>query len=154
MAGLTVEIETKQVTDALTEMVKKLEHPKSLLKIIADYLEASTKKMFRGPRPDHQEVDGIKWPELAEGTINQKKSQGYPLRPMVRTGEGRDSIEVLELSENRLVYGTKITTDKGFPYMAHHNSNRFPWLFLNAKRYNEILTLTIGWLKDQKKKIE
>jgi len=152
--GLTVSIETKEVEDMLKELLKKVQRPKKLMFNIQRYVGAITTKMFHGRRPDSSAVRGVIWPKLLESTVQAKKAKikrgkAIATRPMVETGEGRDSLKILESKENGFVYGTKIKTKKGFAYMAFHNHGRFPFLFLKKEDFIVIQRMTIDFLNEK-----
>lgn len=147
MNELRITMDTRVAEREISKLLHNLENSQELLKVIAAYLKAATKRFFRGPRPDRSAVDGVIWPPIKDETIKRKRAKGQPDRPMVATGEGRDSIKVIRLDKKSLIYGTEILSKKGFPYMGYHNYTRFPFLFINKKRLADILSLTIDWIK-------
>jgi len=150
---MSIEFETKEVEQMISVLLKKVNRPKQLLKTLERVVNAATKKMFRGRRPDNSMVRGVKWPKLKDSTIKQKKAKikrgkAIATRPMVETGETRDSLKVLERTNSGFVYGTLVKSKKGFQYPAHQ-SKRFPFLFLRKQDYLQFERATVDFLKDQ-----
>lgn len=166
---MTFSFEDEEVRKMLNGYVKRVRNPKPLLKTLEKYVHAVTMKMFRSgsPRADHSAVRGVKWPRLAESTINQKAAlmkRGLAVeisRPLVRTGKMRGSIKVLKEfdTESRagFEYGTDMRSKKGYPFPAAHNvgmGNRPPkrwWLFLTGQDLRQMVKSTIDHVQGQLK---
>jgi len=155
--GISITAETKEVEAMIFRLAKKVENPATAMKTVQRWIKAQTMKMFRGRRPDTSGVRGVKWPKLAPSTIKQKKAlvaRGKALvahRPMVRTGDLRDSIKVLEKTKTGFLFGSRKKSKKGFPYPGHHNASKFPWLFLTKQDYVQVSRIFTDYLKDQLK---
>ena len=154
--GLHVEIDSKEVEEMLNMFMSKVKNPKPLMKVVRRYVNAVTMKMFHGPRPDTGGVRGVKWPKLAESTRWAKaaaRKRGAAIetnRPLVRTGEMRDSIKVLrEDAQGGFVYGTNVRSKKGFLYPGIHNTGGNPnppqrkWLFLTGLDLRQLTQFAI-----------
>lgn len=153
--GLSIEMETKEVEKMVSRLLKKVKRPTKLLLTLERIVNAVTKKMFRGRRPDNNVVRGQRWPKLKEETIKQKRAKvkrgkAIATRPMVETGALRDSLKVIDRSSRGFSYGTNKRSKKGFPYPAHQNQ-RFPWLFLRKQDYLQFEKATVDFLKDSLK---
>lgn len=155
--GLTMSLETKEVETMIKALLKKVNNPAPLMKVLKRWMHSQTMKMFRGKRPDTKGVRGVKWPKLKPATLKAKKAlvkRGKAIvahRPMVRTGELRDSLKVLESSKKGFVYGTRVKSKKNFPYPGHWNKGKFPWLFLNKQDYAQMAKATTDYLKGKLK---
>ncbi len=155
--GLQIQADTAQVEQMVQGLLNKVERPKPLLKLMQRWMLAVTMKMFRGRRPDTAPVRGVKWPKLKESTIKAKKARVkrgksvVAARPMVDTAKLRDSIKVLEEGRKGFLFGSRVRSDKNFPYPAHHNAGKFPWLFLTKKDFDQITKMTVDFLKDNLK---
>lgn len=58
------------------------------------------------------------WPELAESTIRQKTRQGYPLNPLIRTGNLAAHLgTVIAMNNNAVTVGMPI---EEVPYAVYH----------------------------------
>lgn len=156
MDGIQIEFQTTQVESKIRDLLNKVENPSKLLKTLERWIHAQTMKMFRGRRPDKTIVREMKWPALQPSTIKQKKAlvkRGKAIvadRPMVRTGELRDSLKILNSDRRGFEYGTK-TTKNGFAYPGHWNRGKFPWLFLTNQDYAQMASATTDFLKDSLK---
>jgi phage gpG-like protein len=157
---LSIDIETKEVEVMLSRLLNKVERPKPLMKNIQRLVNALTKKMLhlRGKRPDNGPVRGVQWPKLKESTIKAKRAKvkaGTAIvaeRPMVETGELRDTLKILsEDSDGSFVYGTRTKSKKGFNYPGFHNKGRFPFLFLRKEDFNQISKMTVDYLEEKMK---
>ncbi len=153
---ITIDLETKEVQTMLNKLLRKVENPKKLMRNVQRWLHYLTMKMFRGRRPDTTGVRGVKWPKLARSTVKSKKAKvkrGRSIvaaRPMVDSGELRDSLKVLE--EDRFggfVYGSRKKSKEGFSYGGHHNAGKFPWLFIKRREYTQIQSMVVDYLEDK-----
>jgi hypothetical protein len=155
--NIKIQMESREVERLIQGLLNKVERPKPLLKNAQRWIKATTMKMFRGKRPDTSGVRGVMWPKLKESTIRAKKAKvkrGTAIvadRPMVETGKMRDSIKVLQESERGFLFGTRIKSKKNFDYPGFHNAGRFPFLFLNRQDFNQIVKMTVDYLKDKLK---
>lgn len=158
--GITIEFESKDVEKLLTKILKRVSNPRPLMKTLERYVHAQTMLMFRGRRPDTTGVRGQRWPKLKKSTIQQKlamQKNGKAIaskRPLVRTGEMRDSLKVLVRSQKGFVYGSKTISQKGFPYPGIHQvgtkDGRLParkWLFLTKQDLSQMIKTTIDYIK-------
>ncbi len=154
--GLSVELETKDVTSMIDRLLKRVEKPKILLRNMQRYIHALTMKMFRGRRPDRGEVRGVRWPKNKPSTIQSKRAAlargdltgGVSDRPMVESGKTRDSHKVLEESRLGFTYGTRTKSPKGFGYPGYHNNNDYPWLFLTKnKDFPQFIQMAVDHLE-------
>jgi len=151
---IDIQIETKEVQTMLNRLLKKVENPKKLMRNVQRWINYLTMKMFRGARPDNSQVRGVKWPQLADSTLQQKRAKvkrGASLvaaRPMVDTGTLRDSLKVLqEDKDGGFIYGTKTKSKKGFSYPGFHNAGRFPWLFIRKTEFPQMQQMTVDYLE-------
>lgn len=149
--NFSIHFETKEVNRMINTLLNRVERPRVLLKNVQRWIKYLTMKMFRGRRPDTGGVRGVRWPKLKKSTIAFKKSQGarQPNRPMVYTGKLRDSLKVLQENEKGFVFGTRIKSERGFPYGGFHNKNRFPFLFLRREDFLQIQQMTIDYLNGE-----
>jgi len=154
--SISIHYESKEVQKNITDLLKKVERPKKLVASVARYINSVTKQMFSGRRPDVGGRRGVKWPKLKQSTINRKKQLkrkgkltggASPSRPMVASGDLRDSLRVLDIKEKGLKYGTLQKSKKGFPYPGYHNIGRFPFLFLNKTDNAQIIKMTLDYLE-------
>lgn len=156
--GISIEFETKEVESMIKGLLKKVHNPEKLMRTFKRWIHVQTMLMLGEgmPRPDKGMVRGVKWPKLKESTVKQKKAlvkRGKAIvaeRPMVRTGDFRDSLKVLESNKKGFVYGTRIKKN-GFAYPGHHNKGNFPWLFLNKQDYAQMAKATTDYLKGKLK---
>ncbi len=164
MDSLDIHIETKEVETMLQGLLKKVENPKKLMKLLRRVTLALTMNMFTAtPRPDTKGRRGVKWPKLKQRTINRRKAilanpkskiklaGKATSRPMVMTGKLRDSIKVLEENKRGFAIGTREKTKKGFAYPGYHNKGRFPFLFLSKQDLVMFQSATIDFLQDNLK---
>lgn len=166
-SSLDITIDNKETFAMIEGLIRKVENPESLLKLIGRYIRVLTSKMFAsGSRPDHSAVRGEKWPELKESTIFKKrnlKKRGLlvgnsPYKPLVETGRLRDDLisdHSIKIDKHGLEYGTNLKSKKGFPYPAIHqtggkNVPQRRWLFLNDDELNQIASMTKEWLEGKK----
>lgn len=152
----SISIETKEVEKMISTLLKRVERPKPLMENLYKWINSLTKKMFTGKRPDNNTVRGVKWPKLAEKTVNRKKQlvkQGKAIatRPMVQTGKLRDSLKKITETEKGFVYGTNLTTTSGFKYPGFHNSTRFPFLFVKKNEFAQIQKMAVDFLNGKLK---
>lgn len=150
--GLDVSLETKEVEKLISILLHRVENPGVLMKTLQRWIKAQTMKMFRGRRPDTTVIRGVKWPKLAKSTLKQKKnavSKGKAIvaaRPMILTGTTRDSLKILKTAKRGFLFGTRVKSNKGFPYPGHHNSNKFPFIFLNKNDFAQMTRATVDYL--------
>lgn len=160
--GVTITFEKREAEAMIQRMLSRVQHPKKMVTTWERYVAAVTNQMFHGRRPDTSAVREVKWPKLARSTIEQKaalRKRGLAIeiqRPLVRTGEMRDSLKVLKETEKGFVYGTRVRSKKGFPYPGLHNvgGGNVPqrkWLFLNNTDWRQIVQIAIDFLKDELK---
>ena len=160
--GITITYEKKEAEALINRLLKRVQRPKELISTWERYVHAATMQMFRGRRPDTSGVRGERWPKLAEKTRWQKaalRKRGMAIetdRPLVRTGEMRDSLKVLSRTEKGFVYGTRLRSKKNYPYPGIHNvggENLPPrrWLFLNDHDWRQIVKMAIDYLKGELK---
>jgi phage gpG-like protein len=163
MAYSSVTIDNKETFEMIENLIRKLDKPEPLLKIIGQYLRSLTAKMFSGARPDAGGVRGEKWPPLKTSTIQRKLASakrglgiqiGNARRPLVATGTLKDSLlsdSAIKVSGKGLVYGTDVKSNKGFPYPGIHqlggtNLPKRRWLFLNNAELTQIAYTTRDWI--------
>jgi len=156
--GITITFEDKEVESMIIKLLKKVKNPKALMRQVEKYVHAVTMQMFRGTRPDTKGKRGQVWEKLKPETIKQKaalKKRGLAIeihRPLVRKGDARDSLKVLESHKKGFTYGTKIKSKKGFPYMGAHqvgdakNPKRIS-IFLRNHDLRQIIKMTVDYLK-------
>ena len=167
MANASVTIDNTETFAMIEGLIKKLEKPEPLLRVIGKYIQSQTKKMFVGIRPDTSGVRGVKWPKLAKSTIQKKLSNkanglgnqvGAARRPLVATGLMKADLlnpRSVEVSNRGLVYGTDMTNMYNFPYPSVHQtgSKTVPqrrFLFLNETDLNQICNTTKQWIEGTK----
>jgi len=153
---IAIELETKEVQSMLNKLLRKVENPKKLMRNVQRWLHYLTMKMFRGRRPDTTGVRGVRWPQLSMSTIKSKRAKvkrGRSIvaaRPMVDTGELRDSLKVLsEDTKGGFVYGSRKKSKGGFSYGGYHNAGKFPWLFIKRREYAQIQSMVVDFLEDK-----
>ena len=161
-SGFSVTIDNKDTLRKIEKLLGKVKKPKPLLTIIGRYIQAQTKKMFIGRRPDINVIRGEKWGKLAEFTIRKKeqlkamgKLIGSPRRPLVQTGALKRSLlrkGSLKVDNRGLEYGTEVKSDKGFSYPALHQvgKRKMPkrrFLFITEQELYQIANTTAQWLK-------
>jgi phage gpG-like protein len=151
----SIEFDTREVEKMTTELLRKVQHPQKLLRLLERVVNAVTKKMFRGRRPDNAVVRGVKWQKLKTSTIKSKRARKksgktIAIRPMVDSGELRDSLKILSHGKTGFIYGTRKKSKRGFDYPAHQ-AKRFPWLFLTKKDFLQFERATIDFLNDSLK---
>lgn len=150
--GLSVTIDNQETYRMIEKLIRKIDRPEPLLKIVGKFIQAETKKMFMGKRPDTVGRRGVKWPKLAKSTIQRKlstKSQterlvkrsdkltkksftkagvgqvGAARRPLLASGKLKGSLlkkSAIKIKSKGLVYGTNVTNDDGYPYPAVHQT--------------------------------
>lgn len=163
MAYSSVTIDNRETFEMIEGMIRKLNNPEPLLKIVGKYLQANTAKMFTGPRPDTAGVRGEKWKPLAASTVQRKLASGKrgtgiqignARRPLVATGTLKESLlnnNAVKVSGKGLVYGTDVKSNKGFSYPGIHqlggkNLPKRRWLFINVPELNQIANTVRDWL--------
>jgi len=157
--GITITFEKKEAERLINKLLKRVKNPRKLVKTWKKYVAAVTFQMFKGRRPDTSPRRGVKWPKLAKSTLKQKaalRKRGKAIeiqRPLVRTGDMRDSLKVLKETNKGFVYGTRIKSRKGFSYAGVHNvggkMGRPPmrkWLFLSDHDWRQIVKMAIDYL--------
>ncbi len=163
----TVTIDNTETLAMIEGLIRKIEKPEPLLKVIGKYIQAETKKMFVGKRPDTSGVRGVKWPKLAKSTIQKKISNkvsglgnqvGAARRPLVASGLMKADLlnpRSIEINKNGLRYGTDMVNVYGFPYPSVHQTvtdlipqRRF--LFVNETDLNQICNTVKQWLEGDK----
>lgn len=166
-SALDVTIDNRETFAMIEGLIRKIERPEPLLKIIGSYIQAQTSKMFRGIRPDTSGVRGEKWEPLKKSTVFKKRAlakrgliAGNPNRPLVETGALRDDLmapRAIKIERKGLVYGTDRTNSKGFSYPAVHQTGSLKkhipkrrWLFLNNDELNQIANTVKQWLDGNK----
>ena len=158
--GFTISFEDEQVERLIIRLLRKVKSPKKLMDQVKRYVHAVTMQMYRGERPDTKAKRGQTWAKLKPETIRQKaalKRRGKAIeihRPLVRTGKARDSLKVLQDNPKGFIYGTKIRSNKGFPYMGVHQKgdSKNPQrksIFLNRHDLRQVVKMTIDYLKDK-----
>ena len=163
MAYSSVTIDNKETFEMIEGLIRKLEKPEPLLRIIGNYLRSLTAKMFSGARPDTGGVRGEKWQPLAMNTIQRKLSSakrglgmqiGNARRPLIATGRLKESLlsaSSIKVSHDGLVYGTDVKSNNGFPYPGMHqlggkNLPKRRFLFINVDELNQIAITTRDWI--------
>jgi len=149
---IEIKLKTKVVESFIATMLRNLPNVKKLLRLVLNHVKAQTREMFR-KRPDKRNVRGVRWPENAQSTVDRKKAlmkvgKAIASRPMIETGEGRDSLRVLRESKTGFVFGTDKKRKDGFAYLAHHNSGKYPFIFLNDEDKAKFEVLLIDHLKN------
>lgn len=157
--GITIEFESKDVERLLSKILFKVKKPARLMRQLQRYVNAVTRQMFRGRRPDNGGVRGQKWAKLKKSTIEQKaalRKKGRAIqihRPLVRTGRMRDSLRVLRKQLKGFVYGTGVRK-KGFPYPGIHqvgsektNLPARKWLFLTRKDLRQMIKMATDHIR-------
>ena len=168
MANASVTIDNAETFNMIEGLIKKLEKPEPLLKVVGGYVQSETIKMFNGPRPDTTAVRGVKWPKLKESTIFKKRAMfkngkitgGNPNRPLIESGLLRDDLmssRAIKIQNKGLIYGTNQRNKKGFLYPAVHQTGtkvgHIPqrrWLFLNETNLNQIANMTKEYIESNK----
>lgn len=158
--GITITFEKREAEAMINRLLRRVKNPKKLVKTWEKYVHAVTMQMFRGRRPDTSGKRGVRWPNLAPKTVQQKaalRKRGRAIeihRPLVRTGEMRDSLKVLKETNKGFVYGTRQKSKKGYNYPGIHNrgEGKIPqrkWLFLTDHDWRQIVKMTIDFLKGE-----
>ena len=152
----------------IEKLIRKIDDPKPLLRIIGRFIRTQTAMMFRRS-PEIRPVRGVKWDDLKDSTIKKKKSlvkNGKAIsgdRAMIEKGYLRDDLlsnRAIKIKNKGLEYGTDRRSNKGFPYPGIHQTggNNLPqrrWLFLTKDELMQIAVTTRDWLKGlQSKRIE
>lgn len=156
--GITITFEDKEVESMIIKLLKKVKNPKALMRQVERYVHAVIMQMFHGTRADTHGKRGQIWEKLKPDTIKQKaalKKRGLAIeihRPLVRTGEARDSLKVLESHNKGFTYGTNVRSKGGFPYMGVHQVGdaKIPQrksIFLNNHDLRQIIQMTVDYLK-------
>jgi len=94
---------------------------------------------------------GPGWAALAESTIRQKSAKGYPLDPLIATGDLRDSLtqesRAADVSRMRMTWGSDV------PYATFHQegTDRMPQrkpldIDLDGRRRLEMAM--VGWINE------
>ncbi len=159
--GMKMHFDTKEVLRMTNKLSSRTRNPMPLLKLMSRFLLAQTMSMFKGRRPDVKSKRGVQWPKLKPATIAQNQNMAKkgtltgtndPRRPMLRTGDMMDSVEITDLSRKGFSIETDHVNEEGFPYPAVHNKGRFPWLFIESKKeYAQLIKMTIDHLKGERK---
>ena len=158
--GITIKFEDAEIESLVKRLLRRVKNPMKLMKEVKQYVHAVTMQMFASgeTRPDTKMKRGQLWAKLKPKTIQQKANL-YKLgkaieihRPLVRTGEARDSLKVLEDHPKGFVYGTKVKSKDGFPYMGVHQkgAGKIPQrksIFLNEHNLRQIIKMTVDYLK-------
>ena len=156
--GITIKFEDAEIESLVKRLLRRVKNPMKLMKGVKRYVPAVTMQMFRGTRPDTRGKRGQTWAKLKPATIRQKaalRKRGLAIeihRPLVRTGKARDSLKVLEDHPKGFVYGTKVKSKDGFPYMGVHQkgAGKIPQrksIFLNEHNLRQIIKMTVDYLK-------
>lgn len=156
--GITIDFDNKDVERLLNKYLRNLRNSSALITRMGRYVHAMTMKMFRGRRPDTVGVRGQKWPKLAKSTLKSKlaaQKRGAAItskRPLVYSGELRDSLKVLRKTKNGFEYGTNVKSRKGFPYPGIHqtggkNLPQRKFLFLTRKDLQQMVKMTIDHIR-------
>jgi len=163
-SALDVQIDNRETFAMIENLIRKLDRPEPLLKIIGKYIQAMTSKMFApGSRPDRNAVRGEKWPPLKMSTIFKKRlmhkkgklTGNSPDKPLVETGALRDDLmspKSINILNKGLIYGTDRKSKNGFLYPAIHEmgGSKIPqrrWLFLTNDDLNQICNTTKQWIE-------
>jgi len=160
--GITITFEKREAEAMINRLLRRVQNPAELVKTWKGYVGAVTHQMLDSglPRADSGVVRGVRWPKLKQSTIEQKaalKKRGLAIeiqRPLVRTGELRDSLKIIRTDAKGFVYGTTKRSKKGYPYPGVHNvgGGHIPqrkWLFLNDHDWRQIVKMTIDYLNGQ-----
>lgn len=63
------------------------------------------------------------WPPLAESTLAQKSAHGWPLDPLIRTGELKDSVTTTSRAAKR--HGQSMEWGTDVPYAGYHQDGGY-----------------------------
>lgn len=101
MAGarLQIELESRQVLDALGEMLRRIDNPQGAFEQIGDYLDVAHRDRFDAQRAP----DGSPWAPLSDVTLARKKRNRDKV--LVLDGYLRDTLRT-QASDTELLFGT------------------------------------------------
>jgi phage gpG-like protein len=152
--GLRIKFEDSDVEKMLNNMLTKVKDSKPIIDTCSRYVNAVTKQMFIGKRPDNIAVRGVKWEPLSPKTIEQKKKVNArnAKRPLVRTGDMRDSLKVITKGKQGFTYGTNKKSPKGFNYPGFHQvgNAKVParlWLFLTREDLGNMIQIALDHIR-------
>ena len=146
--SLQLNVDNKEVTEALLNLAKRTENLRPLMKSIAGIFASSTEENFKNEgRPD-------KWTDLADITKeNRRKQHKYPGQILQVEGNLASSVNT-QYDENSAVIGSNL------PYAAIHQLGgqagrnkkvkipARPYLHLTDDDFDEILYETKKYLSD------
>ena len=146
--SLQLNVDNKEVTEALLELAKRGENLRPLMKVIAGIFASSTEENFKNEgRPD-------KWIDLAESTKKQRtKQRKWPGQILTVEGQLASSVTT-QYDDNSAVIGSNKEYARIHQLGGQAGRNKSveiparPYLYLTNDDFDEILHETEKYLKD------
>lgn len=128
-------------------MKRRVQYPKRAWEAVGRYMAREVNKQFMTKGANF----GTPWKPLAASTVMQKRKAGYPLQPLVRTGDMKRTFAYPRINQNVRGSMAVFGSDDAIALFQHGGTK------MNGKRHipkRPILKVTPKMTRDVKKILE